>query len=58
MRWKGFPVERIDGRVRGAARQVRRMTHRRSCDQAQISAMCMTDSSNLIFLAVFSILKG
>jgi hypothetical protein len=22
MRWKGFPVERIDGRIRGAARQV------------------------------------
>jgi hypothetical protein len=23
MRWKGFPVERIDGRIRGAMRQVR-----------------------------------
>ncbi len=22
MRWKAFPVERIDGRIRGAARQV------------------------------------
>ena len=23
MRWKGFPVERIDGRIRGSTRQVR-----------------------------------
>ena len=22
MRWKGFPVERIDGRIRGSVRQV------------------------------------
>ena len=38
MRWKSFPVERIDGRIRGAARQV--------CAEIQrallISPICQT----------------
>ena len=47
MRWKGFPVERIDGRIRGSVRQVRaaprRATLRRPATRAPAGKASTTE---------------